>query len=90
MNKSITDSHMRFLLRVLLVELLAHRMLVFGGLLSNPRLPLFFAFTIPFSIYPQIFLPLSRREVSPVVRGIFHLFGVRHIIPACALRRHNT
>jgi hypothetical protein len=49
MNKPITDAHMCFLLRMLLVELLAYRMLVFGGLLSNPRLPLFFALTTSFS-----------------------------------------
>jgi hypothetical protein len=40
---------MRFLLRMLLVDLLAHELLVFGGLLSFPRLPLFFALTISFS-----------------------------------------
>jgi hypothetical protein len=61
MKKPVTDSHMRFLLRVLLLELLSHRMLVFGGLLSNPRLPLFFALTIPFSICPEI-APSSSRS----------------------------
>jgi hypothetical protein len=66
MNGPITDSHMRFLFCMLLVELFAHYLFVWVRSLLKPGVNLVFSQLKPFG-------ELNRRQFIPVAAAIVEL-----------------